>query len=451
MEEESYFLGRQKCIISKQNGNDDFVGLIYKSGEGEDDKGQVTISFPFGYHLNPSNDEDGLRHDSLLLMNVLSHVLVQKENHQKSQIKDEAHKFSKSSFPLQAYLFVMRDYISHGYYKETETQYKCNQRGKINWPRTIKTQKPYIQDNGAYYLNFITKSTKVKDDELITLLHEYCVYESFEKMGWLISTDFKPEKPRLRFQKDQKNVDLYISIIDEKIRNTFNDHNRALFQNMKAIIKWLADPDSLDKYILGTNDFEYVWEQMIDKVYGQYADKRKEDYFPYTTWIIPDELSHKNSPLRPDTIMIWQGNFYILDAKYYCYKQKDKLSDMPDTSSIHKQITYGEYIDEAKVKTGDGNKDKFPGYNSKNIYNAFLLPFDAINNAFNNNKNLLHYAGTATGEWKNNDKPYEYVHAILIDVKHLMECCNNKFDNQAERNNLAKIINDAVDKFEYDI
>lgn len=59
-------------------------------------------------------------------------------------------------------------------------------KGKINWNRTIKTQKSYVQGTDVFYLDFVTKNDRVKENELITLIHEYCVYESFEQMGWLL-------------------------------------------------------------------------------------------------------------------------------------------------------------------------------------------------------------------------------------------------------------------------
>lgn len=46
--------------------------------------------------------------------------------------------------------------------------------------------------------------------------------------------------------------------------------------------------------------------------------------------------------------MLYQGNVYVLDAKYYKYGATGKLSDLPESTSINKQITYGEFIAEQK-------------------------------------------------------------------------------------------------------
>lgn len=51
-----------------------------------------------------------------------------------------------------------------------------------------------------HYLNFVTRKNPVSENELITLIHEYCVYESFLKLGWLFTSSM-PSKPRIRFNR----------------------------------------------------------------------------------------------------------------------------------------------------------------------------------------------------------------------------------------------------------
>ena len=41
-------------------------------------------------------------------------------------------------FPLQSYLYLIKDFFARGYYKEQEVSYKVAKKGKINWNRTIK-------------------------------------------------------------------------------------------------------------------------------------------------------------------------------------------------------------------------------------------------------------------------------------------------------------------------
>ncbi len=67
---------------------------------------------------------------------------------------------------------------------------------------------------------------------MITIIHEYCVYESFDKMGWLF-TNSMPQKPRIKF-----NYRMFKRHLMDKIASTFNDNNKMLFRNLLAIIDY---------------------------------------------------------------------------------------------------------------------------------------------------------------------------------------------------------------------
>ena len=161
----------------------------------------------------------------------------------------------------------------------------------------------------------------------------------------------------------------------------------------------------------GTYRFEYVWETMIDKVFG--IDD-KEKYYPTTVWMIDGEAT-KSSDLRPDTIMKNGSAVLVLDAKYYRYGITRNVNHLPDSSSTHKQITYGEYIDHNKQFASDFGDDY-------TVYNAFLLPFDTTEGPFNDiSKGQPYYRfGQSLSNWKGNEEIYEKVQGVLVDVKHLL-------------------------------
>lgn len=103
------------------------------------------------------------------------------------------------------------------------------------------------------------------------------------------------------------------------------------------------------------------------------------------------------------------------------------LKDLPESASINKQITYGEYA--ANQILGEGT-----------VYNAFLMPFDSQGELWNE-KTVFH-VGEATGNWKENNKPYERIQGILIDVRHLMQITVREDSNEIFR--LAECISEAV-------
>jgi len=375
---------RDKCSVNTNWDEDTFVGLKCKDGD-------FSVHFPLGFVI-PEDDKE-LRRDIIVLLSVIGKTTARKE----SEIQNEARIYNCTEFPFQAYLSIIRDFYERGYFKEREIHFTVAKRGKIDWNRTIKTQKPYMQDNDIFYLDFVTRKNQVNENELISLIHEYCVYDSFSKVGWLFTTTL-PKKPRIK-----RNIRLFKSILITKISNTFNDRNRKLFQDMLAVILYNGEENSEKNYRYGTYRFEYVWEALINKVYGI---KEKREYFPNTYWSI-DGVQYENACLEPDTIMIWNGNVYVLDAKYYKYGVTRRMTDLPESTSINKQITYGEFIAEQecfKKKHGENYK----------VYNAFIMPY-----AQKNGEELKNI-GIAYSNWKTNEKNYENIQGILLDIKHLM-------------------------------
>lgn len=405
---------RNKCFVNIKDNYDTFVGIKCSDGD-------IKINFPIGFRI--SSDDDQLRKDILLLINTLSQNTEKRE----SEFLGQAKKYNETDFPIQSYIEVIKDYYGNGYYKESEVLYTVSKKGKINWNRTIKTQRPYIQDNQVYYLDFITKKNTVNEDKLITLIHEYCVYESFMKIGWLFTKGI-PRKPQIKFNRN-----LFMSVVTDKLSSTFNDRSRKLFSNMIAIIKYTGDSEAEINYKYGTYRFEYVWEKMIDKVFGI---KNKAEYFPRTTWVLGGRHFNKSS-LEPDTIMTADNNVYVLDAKYYKFGVTGIPSHLPESASINKQITYGEYIDEDK-------EEKFRKWHGEGmkVYNAFIMPFDSRNSKFKTSDNILHI-GEAKSSWKHGSKEYERIHGILVDMKYLMK--KNISQDENEINILSKIINNTVE------
>lgn len=398
-----------RCKTNTNIENDVFVGIRHKESYYE-------VNFPLGYHL--SEDEKGLRRDILSLINVLAKNTDKKESEIRMGLKQK----DFTNIPVQAYLFLIKDYFERGYYKELDNYTQVAKRGKIDWGRTIKTQKPLLQNNEVYYLDFVVKKNTIKEDELITLVHRHCVYESFEKFGWLF-TSFIPPNPKIGLSRK-----IMASVVNNKLQNTFNDKNKQLFRNMLAVIECMKE-DAKSEFRYGTYRFEYVWEKMIDRVFGV---PDKEAYFPKTTWKLENGKSSNNAFLEPDSIMLVGNKVYVLDAKYYKYGWSGAPGHLPGSTSINKQITYGEYIAEEDAFAKDGLHPT--------VYNAFIMPYDSKGNTFPTEK-AIHYIGSANSDWKGGDKEYENVLGILMDVKYLMDLDGRM--EQTEIQKLAKLIEES--------
>lgn len=402
----------ERCHINKNYDDDTFVGVRKKDDLYE-------ICFPLGFQLSES--EKGLRRDILLLINTLAKYMNRKEYEFYHGIKLNEY----TDLPVQAYLYVIEDYFNRGIYKEREIHYSVSNRGKIDWRRTIKNQKPVIQEDEIFYLDYVVKKNNINEDELITIAHQFCLYESFERFGWLFTANMPP-KPQMGFTRK-----MMISVVNNKMQDTFNDKNRRLFKNLLAILKF-DDNETDIQFRYGTYHFEYVWEKIIDNVYGISS---KDIYFPKTTWYLIDNKKYDNSVLEPDTIMLLDDKVYVLDAKYYKYGETGLPSHLPESSSINKQITYGEYIAESKKFSVNGKNPR--------VYNAFIMPFNSINNKFNTN-NYMKVIGIAKSSWKFGIKEYENIVGILVDVKYLMS--NDRRLDMIEIERMANLIENAVAK-----
>lgn len=406
-----------RCRVNKNDDGDRFVGV-----KAEDDN--VVVYFPIGYEL-PKTEQD-LRQDILHLFSVLAEF-TSRDDRILPMKKFEAPQ--SVDFPINAYLEIINYFMEqNGYYTEKEPVYKTNDRGKIDWSRTIKRQRPLIQANGSpVYTQYTVRFSSPNDKNLITQIHKYCVYESFSKLGWLF-TPLLPEQPLLR--RDDK---MFLSVLYEKMANTYNDRDKRLFSAMISMIKYLDEQPNQKQFYFGTDRFEYVWEKLIDRVFGI---KDKQNYFPKTRWTLRTGKKKTNAALEPDTIMLYDGKIYVLDAKYYRFGITGDPNDLPESSSINKQITYGEYIyTQKKFKEKYG--EDVP------VYNAFIMPYNANNNLFSSNEIFLNI-GEATGDWKTKGHRYERVQGIVVDIHYLMHHYIGKTENQIMQ--LAKSIESAFER-----
>jgi hypothetical protein len=242
------------------------------------------------------------------------------------------------------------------------------------------------------------RSVTPNANKQITQIHRFCVYEAFEKMGWLY-VPFMPDKPG-----PHPGIKESIYILDKKLVATNDDVEQELFNAMRDMLVYIDERSSDKQYFFGTDFFENVWERMIDKAFGV---EDKEQYFPRTRWLLDYGRDKEKRPLQPDTIMIYGDKYYVLDAKLYRYGWDPKPEHLPNSADINKQITYGEYIEQAR---------NLP---NEKLYNAFIMPYNKEDNLFMLNSDVGNI-GEAVSDWKTNVKNYERIQGIVVDTRYLM-------------------------------
>lgn len=389
---------RERCHVNTNDEGDSFVGV-------KADTDDAIIYFPIGYQL-PDNDDD-LRTDINNLFGVLSAFM--KEDRVIETSKFEAPR--TVDFPMHAYLKVIRGFLRTGrYYIETDPQYKTDTKGSASWARTVREQKALVQKNGSLiFTNMTVRSVTPNANKQITQIHRYCVYEAFEKMGWLY-VPYMPDQPG-----PHPGIKECIYILTKKLATTHNDSEQELFTAMREMLIYMDEKSSDKQYFFGTDFFERIWEKMIDKAFGI---EDKDKYFPHTKWLLDYGRDKQKTALIPDSIMIYGDKVYVIDAKLYRYGWTAAPEHLPKAPDINKQITYGEYIERTRSIPSD------------KLYNAFIMPFNKKDNLFydlGSNGELIPKItdnigniGEAIGDWKPDFKNYERIQGIVMDTRYLM-------------------------------
>ena len=381
---------KDHCHVNTNEDGDRFVGIKV-------DSNNAMVYFPIGYDL-PQTDKE-IRQDIKHLIHVLSEFTTKEDR------LIAVNRFAAPQavdFPINAFRGVIEYFLSNGYYIETEPSFTTGTKGNQDWSRTIRQETPLMQIKDGVtspiYTKFVVRTQNPNANKEITQINRFCVYEAFKRLGWLYIPSM-PEDPG-----PHPDVKTSIVIVRDKLARTNDDKRKMLFQNMKDMLEYLDEQTSDKQFYFGTDDFDHVWERLIDRAFGE---QDKDKYFPRSRWLLDYGKYKEKHPLMPDTIMIYNGKYYVLDAKCYRYGWTGIPDHLPNGSSINKQITYGEYL------------EKHKGIDADSIFNAFIMPFNKANNYFHIDS-PVGVIGEAIGDWRRNNKPYERIQGIVMDTRYLM-------------------------------
>lgn len=410
-----------KIAATGKTGNS-FVGIKVSENK-------IEFHYPETYNLS-ENDTD-LRRDILAILRTISLAKTKTRGMSSYNTNHD----SKYDLPLSSFLWIIGDYLKYGRYDNPDKKKERGIKGRIDWKRTMKSL-PIVSRKNIVYTEIISERKRQKDN-LLTEIFFFCVKKAIDSIGWIYSITFNDNGIDYygRFNKQK-----YISAINTEISHTFDDSKRLRLLHMRNIITGLDDNKTNTREILyGVDSYEYVYERMIDSMFSN-IDNIK-DFYPSAKWELALEQNPiKSTNLRPDTIITrkdptsGEKSVYIVDAKYYRYGTTFDSKDMPETTSIQKQITYGEYIKAAKR------------YEFDRIYSAFLLPYSKTENVkrerFSHN---LEFVGIGKAEWYNDytqKNSFRDIFAILIDTRFLVENWTRK--NSDNIDNLIETIESNI-------
>lgn len=330
----------------------------------------------------------------------------------KSFTKDKSSFFKQSEkdndFALKSYLWIISDYLQNGLYVNKEKRYCYSQNGRINWKRTFQT-KPFLTNNGKIVYLDIVSEVKNTLDNLLVEIYKVCVKKSIDFIGWLFNLDsttiIVPQFSNTRKQE-------YISALNEELDKTFDDEKKNRLTEMRNIIEGLDSKNCENDFVYGVDNYYYIFERMVDFLFNGETNISK--FYPKGKWVLKKfrDKVFDSSNLRPDTIIIKKNgiktDMCIVDSKFYRFGTTGMVSDLPETTSIQKQITYGEYI-----------RKNIHDIVIDHIYNVFIIPFNKKSGPYKSNENII-YIGNAFTTWKEKNSEGNLIYTFLVDLKYLV-------------------------------
>lgn len=398
----------------------DFVGLKIVNGSPE-------ITFPYGVDIYDYNINVYKR--NVKIKNLLKSILFTKSHFKdKGMINDIG--VIKDNFPFFEMMWLLNNFISNGKYMEFVNVSSKNNGKKINWKKTISGDF-YIQNNNIHFKDIYTVN-RMKESKIITEIYIYCINISYRNLGWYYGN---LEVPTSKYKIDKKNGNYFLSILNKKILNIFQDDIKYLYLVLIRIIECSNDNLDVNNALeIGIMEFSYTWEIMIDQLF---SNQNSSKFNPTAKYYLENgqECSARSS-LRPDTIYIEDDITLLIDSKYYKYGITSSSKDLPPVSDIQKQIVYGENI----YKELNSNS---------NILNVFALPYSKKDNFFigRSFSNNIAWAGVAKANWKedNSRNRFERINLILIDMDYALD----NFFRCTPRQMSKKLYETIIDKNDF--
>ena len=285
--------------------------------------------------------------DELFIYKLINSILPAKK--QDLELHGNLNNNTIDEWPIFSEIWLVKDYIKYGLYKELEKKYNTNLGGKINWKKTINRESIYY-NGSVYYPNIIYENNE-NSYTIITELQKYCLNKCV--VGKFICK-LDEDNYNVNIIINENNIGYYIGVLKKELFSSFEDHKKQLLNSLINILSYYSSNNiaTLNSYV--TYEYHYSWEYMISSIFGD-DEKLKKELLPRHEYH-PKELGYKTS-LMPDTIFKNNESVFIIDSKYYTY------GNLPATSDICKQTEY--------CRTA---KSKLRNSNSKNIYNSFILP-----------------------------------------------------------------------------
>lgn len=128
-------------IKATEEENNSFVGLKIKENE-------VIFSYPVYYDFDETNL---CVEDIISILNTIS--LSKSKSKSPAELCDTRN--NNNDLALYSYIWLIKDYLTNGYYRQLRQSYSDVFPGKICWKKTIQQKNPIISGRNLVYLDLV--------------------------------------------------------------------------------------------------------------------------------------------------------------------------------------------------------------------------------------------------------------------------------------------------------
>ena len=231
----------------------------------------------------------------------------------------------------------------------------------------------------------------------------YCVNEAWEKIGWL----YKTRKPALTLATPD--LKKYKYIFRVWFSKETNIQIKSCVQAMYTMVDYTEKQSMQPDFVFGTNHFELLWKSLISMMFDA---KPANKVLPSAKWKLNTGYQREYSDDSQAAIMLYNGKYYLLDAVFCKYGHSGKPEHLPQSDSVSKQITFGEWI----AKNSE--------VCDKNLFSCFIMPFNRKDNLFKVDEFVSNVGESVI--WKNmgaaefHCENVAHIQGVVMDVRQVM-------------------------------
>ncbi len=381
------------------------------------------------------NEYESLKREAKKILDIIT----------ESQFELQEGESRKGYLLYQAFLWILRDYLKNGYFKETQIETKPFSVGKINWKKTVKTNN-MLFDKDDFIFRYLYKfRRKIDENQIITEIYKCCLAYAVENLGWYYDL-YHVDHSIFSIQNKEARA-FMITFLKQRLSNSFLDYKKQVIHCLLDILQERESGQTTKYFCASEKEFEYVFEKIVLKTLGT---ENVKDFYSHASYFL-NQKQVRASNLRPDTILSDKRTekektvdyLVVIDSKHYNFGYGNRsVKDLPQSADVVKQIGYAEYIINNKLQRDDGKIWK--------VKSAFLLPYSKSHQTDDIDDDTFEYVGYATdnngGETKRAENIFldKKVYVFLVDLKTIIDVYYNN-DKVKKRQLQAKFL-DAIIK-----